>query len=120
MFLNMPEFRSKLLNFFFDNIRIKYKFTKKDKPHQNGIAKSFMDEFRAKCLNLNVFRNIAEAKEIIGNYVEFYNNERPHCTLNYRMSIKHERNLNANRTFSLKYSTNRGGKNLKSLCESKI
>jgi putative transposase len=90
---NGPEFRSKLLNSFLNTNRITHEFIEKGKPYQNGIAESFMDKLRDECLNLNMFRNIEEAKEVIENYINFYNNERPHSSLNYRTPIEFERSL---------------------------
>ena len=90
---NGPEFRSKLLNSFLNTNRIKHEFIEKGKPYQNGIAESFMDKLRDECLNLNTFKNIEEAKEIIANYINFYNRKRPHSSLNYKTPIEFERSL---------------------------
>ena len=90
---NGPEFRSKSLNSFFDKHKIVHEFINKGKPYQNGIAESFMDKLRDECLNLNLFRNIKEAKEVIQNYINFYNRERPHSSLNYRTPIEFERSI---------------------------
>ena len=90
---NGPEFRSKLLNSFLNTNRITHEFIEKGKPYQNGIAESFMDKFRDECLNLHLFRNIEEAKEVIENYINFYNSERPHSSLHYRTPIEFERSL---------------------------
>ncbi len=90
---NGPEFRSKSLNSFLNTNRITHEFIEKGKPYQNGIAESFMDKLRDECLNLHLFRNIEEAKEVIGNYINFYNSERPHSSLNYKTPIEFERSL---------------------------
>ncbi len=76
-----------------DTNRITHEFIEKGKPYQNGIAESFMDKLRDECLNLHLFRNIEEAKEIIENYINFYNKERPHSSLNYKTPIEFERSL---------------------------
>ena len=52
-----------------------------------------MDKLRDGCLNLNMFRSIEEAKKVIENYINFYNNERPHSSLNYRTPIEFKRRL---------------------------
>ncbi len=90
---NGPEFRSKTLNLFFDRNRIKHEFIEKGKPYQNGFAESFMDKLKDECLNLNIFKNLDKAKQIIGNYINFYNRERPHSSLNYKTPIEFEKNL---------------------------
>ena len=58
-----------------------------------GIAESFMYKLRGECLNLNLFRNIEEAKEIIQNYVSFYNRERPYSNLHYKTPVEFERSI---------------------------
>jgi putative transposase len=90
---NGPGFRSQLLNSFLNTNRIIHEFIEKGKPYQNGIAESFMDKLRDECLNLNMFKNIEEAREVIKNYINFYNSERPHSSLNYRTPIEFERSL---------------------------
>ncbi len=90
---NGPEFEFKLLNSFLNTNRITREFIEKGKPYQNGIAESFMDKFRDECLNLNMFKSIEEAKEVIENYINFYNKERPHSSLNYKTPIEFERSL---------------------------
>ena len=90
---NGPEFRSKLLNSFLNTNRIKHEFIKKGKLYQKGITESFIDKLRDKCPNLNAFKNIEEAKEIIGNYIDFYNRKRPRGSLNYKTPVEFERSL---------------------------
>ncbi len=90
---NGPEFRSKSLNSFLNTNRITHKFIEKGKPYQNGVAESFMDKLRDECLNLHLFKSIEEAKEVIENYINFYNKERPHSSLNYKTPIEFERSL---------------------------
>ncbi len=90
---NGPEFEFKLLSSFLNTNRITCEFIEKGKPYQNDIAESFMDKFRDECLNLNMFKNIEEAKEVIENYINSYNKERPHSILNYKTPIEFERSL---------------------------
>lgn len=64
--------------------RIKYETIDKGKPFQNGFIESFFDKLRDERLNRHVFTNLAEAKEVISNYINNYNKERIHSSLNYR------------------------------------
>jgi len=51
------------------------------KPMQNGYLESFNGKFRDECLNLHWFRSLADAREIIEEWRESYNKERPHSAL---------------------------------------
>jgi transposase InsO family protein len=50
-------------------------------PWQNGHNESFNGVFRAGCLNRWLFTSVQEAKRIIGNWLEEYNNVCPHGAL---------------------------------------
>ncbi|MFP4498835.1 MAG: integrase core domain-containing protein [Vulcanimicrobiota bacterium] len=40
--------------------------------------------FRDECLNTHLFRNLSEAREIIGEYIQWFNSKRLHSGLDYR------------------------------------
>jgi len=90
---NGHEFISKTLDRFLFRERIKHEFIEKGKPYQNGYIDSFMDKIRNECLNLYLFRTIYEAKVIIGKYIDYYNNERPHSAIGYEAPIDFNKNL---------------------------
>ena len=52
-----------------------------------------MDKIRNECLNLYLFRTIYEARAIIGNYIDYYNNERLHSAIGYEAPIVFNENL---------------------------
>jgi len=81
---NGPEFMSKSLNRYLNYERIKHETIDKGKPFQNGFIESFFDKLRDECLNRHVFTTLIEAKEVISNYINNYNKERIHSSLNYR------------------------------------
>ncbi|MEG2013719.1 MAG: transposase, partial [Anaerovoracaceae bacterium] len=51
-------------------------------PTQNGYIESFNGKLRDECLNMNWFKNLYEAKEIIEQWRLEYNSLRPHSSLN--------------------------------------
>jgi len=66
---------------------------KKENLVRNGYIESFMDKIRDGCLNLYLFRNIYEARVIISNYIDYYNNERPQSSIGYETSIGFKKKL---------------------------
>lgn len=58
-------------------------FIEPGSPWENGYVESFHDKFRKECLNMEIFRNGAEARIVIEAWREHYNTERPHSSLGY-------------------------------------
>ena len=58
------------------------------KPWQNGVAESFNGKFRDECLSLEWFRSRAEAKIVIGLWLQHYNRVRPHSSLQYQTPVE--------------------------------
>jgi putative transposase len=53
------------------------------KPNENPFIESFNGRLRDECLNENQFSSLSEAKGVINNWREDYNNQRPHSALGY-------------------------------------
>jgi len=53
-------------------------------PWQNAYGESFNDKFRDECLNQEWFHSLAEARVIIQRWRRYYNEERPHSSLDYQ------------------------------------
>lgn len=53
-------------------------------PWQNGYGASFNGRLRDECLNLEWFRNVAEARVVIQTWQRYYNRGRPHSSLGYQ------------------------------------
>ena len=51
------------------------------KPWQNGTNESFNGKFRDECLNENWFESLAQAREVIANWRQDYNEVRPHSAI---------------------------------------
>jgi len=56
-------------------------FIKPGKPTENAYIESFNGRLRDECLNANVFYELTQAKRIIEEWREDYNNWRPHSSL---------------------------------------
>ena len=54
------------------------------KPWQNGTNESFNGKLRDECLNLEWFRHRVEARVVIEQWRQHYNEQRPHSSLNYQ------------------------------------
>jgi len=79
-----PEFRSKLFQKWLANQNIEWSRIQKGKPQQNAIVERFNKTYREDILNANIFVNITQAEEITQKWIQEYNNERPHQSLNYQ------------------------------------
>jgi putative transposase len=80
---NGPEFTGKALAEWQQASGVKLHFIQPGKPMQNGFVESFNGKFREGCLNQLWFRDLAEARQAIGQWRQHYNAERPHSALGY-------------------------------------
>ena len=53
------------------------------KPTQNAYVESFNSKLREECLRVSWFQNLFEARRIISNWRQDYNQRRPHSSLSY-------------------------------------
>jgi putative transposase len=79
---NGPEFVGKALDEWAYRRGVKLNFIRPGKPIENAFAESFNGRLRDECLNTNWFINLKQAREIIENWREDYNQVRPHSSLN--------------------------------------
>lgn len=80
---NGTEFTSKAMFFWQQESQVKLAFIQPGKPTQNAFVESLNGRFRRECLDQHWFRSLEEATQIIDAWRDYYNNERPHSTLNY-------------------------------------
>ncbi|MFN8256704.1 MAG: IS3 family transposase [Bacteroidales bacterium] len=81
---NGPEFRSKLFQKWLTQNEIEWSRIQKGKPQQNAIIERFNRTYREDILDANLFYSIQQAIEITDKWIEEYNCERPHQSLNYQ------------------------------------
>ena len=80
---NGPEFASWTMRLFLESSGIEHALIQPGSPWQNGFAESFIGTFRSECLDAEIFNNLADAQLKIALWVKFYNEDRPHSSLNY-------------------------------------
>lgn len=78
-----PEFVSAALLEWIAEQGIECALIDPGKPWQNGTTESFNGKFRDECLAMEWFRNRLEAKVVIEEWRQHYNQVRPHSSLNY-------------------------------------
>jgi putative transposase len=54
------------------------------KPQQNAFVESFIGRLRDECLNETLFTSLSEARRVLAEWREDYNQVRPHSALAYR------------------------------------
>jgi putative transposase len=80
---NGAEFRSRYMESWSKRRGIILEFTSPGKPTQNGQVESFNGTMREEILRGYEFENVREAREVLCQWREKYNNERPHSSLSY-------------------------------------
>jgi putative transposase len=86
---NGPEFVAKAVGEWIRGNGSQTYFIEPGSPWQNGYAESFHGKLRDECLNMEVFRNLAEAKVVIEAWRRRYNENRPHSSLGYRTPLEY-------------------------------
>ena len=70
------------------------------RPMQNSYVERLNRTYRDEILNMYVFRNLSEVREITENWMREYNEERPHDSLGdltpWEYRIKNEQPENSN------------------------
>lgn len=80
---NGSEFIGKAVNNWLAENEIKPLFIEPGKPWQNGKGESFNGKLRDECLSREWFSSVKEAQVVIEKWRKFYNEDRPHSSLNY-------------------------------------
>lgn len=81
---NGPEFIAARVKQWLAINTVRTLYIEPGKPWQNGKGESFNGRLRDECLNVEWFRNLAEARVMIESWRRHYNEERPHSSLDYR------------------------------------
>ena len=56
-------------------------------PQQNGMVERVIRTLKEQCVHRHRFETIQNASRVIGDWIGFYNNERPHQALNMRTPV---------------------------------
>lgn len=84
---NGPEFVAQAVQAWLRGRGVQTVYIKPGSPWQNAFAESFNGRLRDECLNAEWFRNLAEAKVVIGSWQRHYNEDRPHSSLGYQTPL---------------------------------
>lgn len=88
---NGPEFTSRAFMSWAYDKKIHINYIQPGKPTQNAFVESFNGKFRDECLNLNWFKDLKEAKQIIEEWKDDYNHHRPHSALNQMTPMEYKK-----------------------------
>ncbi len=80
---NGSEFIAKIVQRWLKENRIKTLYIEPGSPWQNGFVESFHGRFRDECLNREQLWTLTEARVVVGDYRQQYNEVRPHSRLGY-------------------------------------
>lgn len=59
-------------------------FSRPGKPTDNAYIEAFNGRFRSECLNQHWFMSLADAREKLGAWRSYYNEDRPHGAIGYK------------------------------------
>jgi putative transposase len=81
---NGPEFTSGRFAMWLKSKNIQHAPIAPGKPWQNGNNESFNSTTRRELLNAELFESVLEARVLHQDYMDYYNNQRPHTSLGYK------------------------------------
>ena len=86
---NGPEFTSSVFTNWCHKHRIEIRYIQPGKPVQNAFIERFNRSYRTEVLDARIFNNLVEVREITSEWLEHYNNKRPHESLGNLSPIKY-------------------------------
>ena len=69
--------------------RLQQEFITPYTPEQNGIIERFFRSLKEECVWQHVFQTFEEARRVIRDWMQWYNQERPHQALRYRSPVQY-------------------------------
>ena len=91
---NGPEFANHVLTSWCARNNIKVHFIDPGKPVQNAYIESFNGKFRQEFLTPNEFTSVDHVRSKLRTWLNYYNNERPHSSLDYMTPKEFAENMN--------------------------
>jgi putative transposase len=90
---NGSEFIAKDLQRWLADNKIKTIYIEPGSPWQNGFVESFHGRFRDECLNREQLWTLTEARVVIEDFRNKYNQKRPHSKLGYKSPARYAASL---------------------------
>ena len=69
--------------------RLQQEFITPYTPEQNGIIERFFRSLKEECVWQHAFQTCEEARRVIRDWLQWYNQERPHQALGYRSPVQY-------------------------------
>jgi putative transposase len=86
---NGSEFRSKVFTEWALANGIKIDYIKPGCPYQNAYIERFNRTYRHEVLDLYLFENLNEVRQLTEQWIQIYNHQRPHDSLNDMAPIEY-------------------------------
>lgn len=90
---NGPELISHVVDEWAHQHAVTLHFIDPGKPMQNGHCESFHGRLRDECLNEHWFLGLADARQIVEEWRQDYNRDRPHSALGYQSPTEFARGV---------------------------
>ena len=91
------EFKNKMIDELLKEFKIARSLSKKGNPYDNAVAEATFKVIKTEFINTKKFESTEELEEELTDYIEWYNNERIHGSLNYLTPVAYrelsEKNL---------------------------
>lgn len=91
---NGPEFISVTLANWAEENNVQLDFIQPGKPTQNAFIERFNRTYRTEVLNMYLFRELEEVRNITEDWIKQYNEERPHQSLGLMTPVEYRQKLN--------------------------
>ena len=82
---------SKIFNDYLKSLKITHSFSRPHVPYDNSVMESFFASLRREELYRKKYRSEKEFYKAVDDYIEFYNERRPHAKLQYKTPNQKER-----------------------------
>lgn len=94
---NGSEFTGQAMDLWAHQNHVRIDFSRPGKPTDNAFIESFNGTFRSECLSTHWFDSILEARQVIEDWRQEYNESRPHRALAQRTPSEFARQIAASR-----------------------
>lgn len=75
---------------FLKDKKVKQSFSKPGDAYDNSVCESFFKTLKNEALYHHLYKTERDLEEVLDEYIEFYNYQRPHRKLNMKTPIQYE------------------------------